>query len=101
MKDSANISHRKAKEVIRVFNTDGTPAAGKKIKVKQTRHSFLFGCGSFDFIPYVMNKDEEHKELVDTWQEIFNYGTLPFYWGQYEPEEGKPNLKCLWQLPNL
>ena len=27
MKDSANISHRKAKEVIRVFNTDGTPAA--------------------------------------------------------------------------
>ncbi|SCW55573.1 Endo-1,4-beta-xylanase, GH35 family [Eubacterium ruminantium] len=95
MKDSANISHRKAREVIRVFNADGTPAAGKKIKVKQTRHSFLFGCGSFDFIPYVMNKDEEHKELVDTWQEIFNYGTLPFYWGQYEPEEGKPNFEAL------
>ena len=31
------------------------------------------------------------KQITDSWLEIFNYGTLPFYWGTYEPEEGKPD----------
>ncbi len=59
------------------------------------RHDFLFGCGAFDFIPYVKDGDEEHKEIVESWQKIFNYGTLPFYWGRYEPVEGEPDRDSL------
>ena len=85
-----NISHRKVTKKIRFEDALGKPIANKQIAVKQTNHSFLFGCGAFDFIPYVMNGDEEHKQITDSWLEIFNYGTLPFYWGQFETKEGEP-----------
>lgn len=90
-----DISHRKVKTAFRVIDAEGRPVSGKEIKVQQTRHSFLFGCGAFDFIPYVKEGDAEHKEIVESWQKIFNYGTLPFYWGRYEPEEGKPDQDSL------
>ena len=90
-----DISHRKVKESFREVDGSGKALAGKKISVKQTKHKFLFGCGSFDFIPYVKAGDEEHKQIVESWQKIFNYGTLPFYWGMYEPEEGKPDFDTL------
>lgn len=42
-----------------------------------------------------MSEDPEKKaffkERMDIWMKLFNYGTLPFYLGAYEPEEGKPN----------
>ena len=66
-----------------------------EICVKQTNHKFLFGCGAFDFIPYVLKGEDEYKQVTDSWLEIFNYGTLPFYWGNYEREEGKPNKDTL------
>ena len=85
-----NISHRKVTKKIRFEDALGNPIANKQIAIKQTNHSFLFGCGAFDFIPYVMNGDEEHRQITDSWLEIFNYGTLPFYWGQFETSEGEP-----------
>ena len=37
-------------------------------------------------------KDEQKKaflqERMEKWLALFNYGTLPFYWGRYEPVEG-------------
>ena len=27
---------------------------------------------------------------MEKWLNLYNYGTLPFYWGRYEPTEGKP-----------
>lgn len=30
---------------------------------------------------------------MEKWLNLFNYGTLPFYWGRYEPEEGKPEFE--------
>ncbi len=85
-----DISHRKVKKLIRVTDSKGNPIRNTEVRFQQTNHKFLFGCGAFDFIPYVMDGDEEHKQITDSWLEIFNYGTLPFYWGQYEPVEGEP-----------
>ncbi len=90
-----DISHRKVKKKVRFTDGDGNPIINSKIGVKQTDHEFLFGCGGFDFIPFVMNGDEEHRQITESWLEIFNYATLPFYWGGYEPEEGKPNRDTL------
>ena len=82
-----DISHRKITKKIRFTDAQGNPLVRKEIGVKQKRHSFLFGCGAFVFLPYV-TKSEEFEQVTESWLDIFNYGTLPFYWGNYEREEG-------------
>ena len=104
-----DISHRKVVKKIRFTDEAGNPIANREVKVQQTNHKFLFGCGAFEFLPYVMCQDEKWQipggapffskeqlqQITDSWLEIFNYGTLPFYWGRFEPEEGKPQTELL------
>lgn len=73
----------------------GNSLRNQEIKVSQINHSFLFGCGGFDFIPYILKGEDEYKQVTESWLEIFNYATLPFYWGRYEPTEGEPNRDAL------
>ena len=84
--------HRKAEIRLQVLYPDGTPAAGEQIHVDQISHSFLFGCGAFDSVALMKAEDPQEKaflqERMDKWLGLFNYGTLPFYWGRYEPVEG-------------
>ena len=86
-------AHRQAEARLRVLNPDGTPAANIPVQIDQTSHRFLFGCGAFDAMALQFVKEEEKKaalrQRIDKWAKLFNYGTLPFYWGQYEPTEGK------------
>ncbi len=90
-----DISHRKFSKSLMFKDASGRPLANETIHIEQTNHSFLFGCGAFDFISYIKEGGKENQELTDSWLEIFNYGTLPFYWGNYEREEGKPNKEVL------
>ena len=90
-----DISHRKFEKQITFKDAQGNPIANKEIRVEQTNHKFLFGCGAFDFIPYVLKVDDFFKQVTEDWLGIFNYGTLPFYWGNYEREEGKPEKEIL------
>ena len=90
-----NISHRKVSARIQFLDETGAPLKNQEIKVQQTNHHFLFGCGAFEFIPYVLKGSEEHRQLTESWLDVFNYGTLPFYWGNYEPVEGKPEQEKL------
>ena len=87
-----SLEHRKATVALRVVDATGNPVAGRKLRLDQTSHDFLFGSGAFDAIP----RTNEHKDdpffrdRIDKWLRLFNYGTMSFYWGRYEPEEGKP-----------
>ena len=91
-----DLSHRKVKMTIRVTDREGRGVSGKRVSVKQLGHDFLFGCGAFEFIPFVMEQGgEEQKKITDSWLDIFNFGTLPFYWGNFEPEEGNPRTEML------
>lgn len=87
-----DISHRLSKARIRVLGRDGKPVSSAGVCVRQTSQDFLFGCGAFEAVK--MYEDPErfsvHKDRVDKWLKIFNYGTIPFYWGRYEPVEGQP-----------
>ena len=87
------LSHRKSAARLRLINPDGTPASGQRVKADQISHKFLFGCGAFDSVEMMRTQDGEKKaflqERMEKWLQLFNYGTLPFYWGRYEPEEGK------------
>ena len=89
------IEHRKINKRIRFTDEHGNALADSIIDIRQIRHAFLFGCGAFDFIPFVMEGGERNRRITDSWLEIFNYATLPFYWGNYEPEEGKTNKETL------
>ena len=93
-----DISHRQVNKRVRFTDASGNPIAGKNIKVKQTAHKFLFGCGGFDFMPYVIEGNDFYKDLTEMWLEVFNYSTLPFYWGNFEPEEGKPDTENLLKI---
>lgn len=91
------IEERKSTETIKI-KKDGSVLANTEIKIRQTNHDFLFGCGAFDFVGKAKFEAEEnpnpaaltkYKEITDKWLKVFNYGTLPFYWGQFEKEEGR------------
>lgn len=88
------LAHRKAQCKLRIVDEQGNAVAGTRLTFRQTNHEFLFGCGAFDFVPYtnqVGQKDEGFlKDRVEKWLALYNYGTLPFYLGGFEPEEGKP-----------
>jgi GH35 family endo-1,4-beta-xylanase len=80
---------------------DGSPLANQPVKLEQTRHQFLFGVGAFDAVelaggrrdggPVEPARKAAIEELLDRVFSLCNYATLPFYWGRYEPEPGKPD----------
>ncbi len=95
MKRYDDLSHRKAKCRLRVTDRQGNPVAAARLRLRQTRHEFLFGCGAFDFMAYANSDspDAGLKDRIDKWLALYNYGTLPFYWGGFEPEEGRPHTE--------
>jgi GH35 family endo-1,4-beta-xylanase len=94
-------SHRKAKAKVTIRYADGLPAASEQVKLNQTGHEFLFGCGGFDAVNLAGGNPDgtplpasEAAIIRDRLEKIFsinNYATLPFYLGRYESEEGKPD----------
>ena len=86
------LKHRRADARLRLLNPDGTPAANQSVRIDQVSHQFLFGCGAFDAVALMKTQDEKERaflsQRMEKWLKLFNYGTLPFYWGRYEPSEG-------------
>ena len=88
-------SHRRAQGVLTLKDTQGQPLSEKQVTIKLIRHGFLFGCGGFDSLPLTSpdmqdpDKKEFFADRMQKWTHLYNYGTLPFYWGRYEPKEGE------------
>lgn len=89
-----NYEYRKASRVLQIVDEEGKPFSRTKIDLQQESHEFLFGCGAFDSVAYCNETDagkkKELKDRIDKWLALYNYGTLPFYWGGFEPVEGQP-----------
>lgn len=84
-------AHRIGESLVRVVDKNGNPVSDKELVLNQKSHQFLFGSGAFDFVKWEDNDlDQERTSL---WLNLLNYGTLPFYWGRYEPEEGYPEYE--------
>jgi GH35 family endo-1,4-beta-xylanase len=56
-----------------------------RVRVRQVSHAFLFGSNLFGLMSGP--EDPERVEYRRAAQRLWNAGTLPFYWGSYEPEE--------------
>mgnify|MGYP000847676659 CR=1 FL=1 len=87
--------HRIATKKLRLKKKDGSPLRGAEVKISQIKHQFLFGCAGFDSVLLANGKlsKEEHEKAEARYEkffELFNYVTLPFYWGRFEPVKGKP-----------
>lgn len=97
MYKNQSIAHRKASCTLQFVDKSQKPLVNCDIHVQQIKHEFLFGCGAFDTLSYVVAPESEtknfYKDRVDKWLDVYNYGTIPFYWGQFEPEEGKPETE--------
>ncbi|MEE6308929.1 endo-1,4-beta-xylanase [Plantactinospora veratri] len=106
--------HRTATATLTVTSA-GAPLAGREVTVAQRDHAFLFGCTGFEFIPLANGELAAAAEagpggapgslgeaditrverLADLWLDLFNFATLPFYWGRFEPERGRPDTRRL------
>ncbi|MGC9468242.1 MAG: endo-1,4-beta-xylanase, partial [Anaerolineae bacterium] len=66
---------------------------GQDIVARQVRHKFLFGSNAF-WLAHPLPSDWR-APLEEAFLGLFNAGTLPFYWGRYEPEEGRPREEAV------
>lgn len=96
------IKKNRTADVTLTVTENGAPLAGREVTVAQRKHRFLFGCIGFDFLPLAggelaagSREEAEAERLAHLWFDLFNFATLPFYWGQFEPVRGRPATRRL------
>ena len=79
--------YRKGTDYIRVIDNEGKPVQNAVIHAKQIRSDFKFGINLFMIDELeTPEKNEIYKKKLP---ELFNLGTVPFYWRDLEPVEGQ------------
>jgi endo-1,4-beta-xylanase len=91
-------TQRTADATVTILRPDGKPLANQKVVVSQRNHKFLFGTTGSSVIALANDevsgaakeKAQQHNQHL---LELFNFVTLPFYWGRFEPTRGKPDTQ--------
>ena len=82
--------YRTGEAELRLLRPDGrTLGRGTRVRIEQTRHSFLFGANIFMLDS--CRTAAENAAYAKEFSNLLNYATLPFYWGRYEREAGHPD----------
>ena len=93
--------YRKGDAVLAVVDAAGRPVAGAKIEVRQTGHEFLFGCNAFVLGQLTPAEMEQRYEAA--FVKLFNFATVPLYWGGTEPAKGELRYeepaRDMWRRP--
>jgi len=81
-------ANRKGSRLFTFVEADGKPCERVHVELVQKTHDFKYGADLFmlDEIGDSKVKNEAYKEHFAA---AFNLATLPFYWKDLEPEEGK------------
>ena len=92
---SSTAAHRLVDATVTLVDEGGLAVSEQPVVVSQRRHAFTFGCTGFEAIPLANDEltgdaQDGVAALYDRWLELFNTATLPFYWGRFEPERGRP-----------
>lgn len=80
-------AYRKADAAFRIPEI----SAGTEVRAEQVSHSFIFGAHIFNFDQ--LGTDERNEKYKALYGKLFNSATIAFYWGPFEPEEGKPRFQ--------
>jgi GH35 family endo-1,4-beta-xylanase len=86
--------YRKNDVRIRVMQ-GGQPVQGASVSIDMQEHEFLFGCSFANY-----NWDSHDETFLRQFADLFNYATIEFYWGEYEPVRGQPNHARAWEKVN-
>lgn len=78
--------NRKADAVVELENVQ----PGSEVKVEQKTHLFRFGGNMFLFGQ--LGSDEKNKAYADAFGDLWNSGTVAFYWKTLEFEPGNPRF---------
>ena len=81
---------RKTKAVFQIVDKSGVPVKNAGIRVTQTDHDFKLGANCFMLDEFEC--EEKNAIYKKTFAETFNLATIPFYWSDLEPEQGKPRF---------
>jgi len=82
--------YRKGDIVLKVVGPNNKPLEdGLPVNIEQTRHKFLFGCNIFKLGR--CRTPEDNADYEKHFAALLNFATLPFYWWNYERQQGKPD----------
>ena len=101
MTSASSIRAVRAADVeVTIRGVDGAPIRGTAVLVAQRSHAFTFGCTGFEAVELANGEltgdTEAAAEVLQArWLDLFNFATLPFYWGRFEPERGQPDTQRL------
>ncbi|MBM3495205.1 MAG: hypothetical protein FJX72_12920 [Armatimonadetes bacterium] len=84
--DERILEHRTGLLKVTVRDASGKPVPNATVKVRQTRHAFLFGSNIFGLNP--ADASPEQRQYQERFKALLNFATLPFYWGAFEPQKG-------------
>ena len=86
-------AHRKSACTLTLVDGKGQVMPGRKVHARLTRHEFKFGCNVFWLSEMLDSRTPAERKaflqgMWESWAGLFNFGTLAFYQGRYEPREG-------------
>ena len=90
--------YRKGSAQLLFETADGSPLPENiTVEARQTNHEFRFGANLFMLDEF--ETPEKNAIYREKFPEIFNLATVPFYWRDLEPEQGKPRFAA--DSPNV
>jgi len=92
----SGMPHRLASATITVTDATGAVRPNAGLVVRQTRHDFLFGNILFDLLAWANGgSDDQQRDdrYAADWLDLYNFGTLPFYWRGFEAALGSPDTE--------
>ncbi len=81
-------TYRKGDAKLKFVAKSGELPADITVDVEQVNHEFRFGANIFMLDE--LETDEKNAIYREKFAELFNLATVPFYWKDVEPEQGKP-----------
>ena len=82
--------NRKGTASLHFKDAEGREVNGAHIEIRQKTHDFHYGANLFMLDEF--NSEEQNQAYRKYFAETFNMATLPFYWSDLEPEQGKPRF---------
>lgn len=80
--------NRKGYAELTVRDQEGNPMENVRLKAVLKQHEFKHGANLFMLDE--LETEEKNDIYKERFKEAFNLATLPFYWKDLEPEQGKP-----------
>lgn len=82
--------HRQGAAEIKLLDHAGKSVSGAHVTIEQKSHEFKYGANIFMLDEF--ENEEKNRLYRKYFKDVCNIATLPFYWKDLEPEQGKPRF---------